>query len=87
MFEIGNFVQILKGHDKNTIGVIIGFAVNGYPVFANGKDRKVQKPKMKNPIHLKKLNYTDEEISGILKSGETPTNKQIKKAINSYLNT
>ena len=47
----GSVVRSTAGHDKGCFGVVVGFQ-NGWPLIADGKERKLEHPKRKNPRHL-----------------------------------
>jgi ribosomal protein L14E/L6E/L27E len=47
----GSVVKSTAGHDRGRFGVIVGFE-NGWPLVADGKERKLEHPKRKNPKHL-----------------------------------
>ncbi len=47
----GSVVKSSAGHDKGFFGVVVGFR-DGWPLVADGKTRKLNRPKRKNPKHL-----------------------------------
>ncbi len=47
----GSVVKSTAGHDKGRFGVVVGFQ-NDWPLIADGKERKLEHPKRKNPKHL-----------------------------------
>ena len=47
----GSVVKSIAGHDRGIYSVVVGFE-KGFPVIADGKLRKIEKPKRKNPKHL-----------------------------------
>jgi len=53
--EIGCVVKSLAGRDKNRFYVVTGFT-NDAAFIADGKVRKLEKPKQKNVRHLQKTN-------------------------------
>ena len=76
--EIGQIVISTAGHDKGDLLVVAGFDKNRVLV-CNGKQRKLEKPKLKNPKHLKE--------TGILLSEDSiATNRKIRKTINKSYN-
>ncbi|MCL2485989.1 MAG: KOW domain-containing RNA-binding protein [Oscillospiraceae bacterium] len=71
----GAAVEALAGRDaeKNGIYVVVG-ADDNFIYIANGRRRKLEKPKRKNPRHLRPTGrvFVKEEIS---------TNRQIRQAL------
>ena len=53
----GSVVRSTAGHDAGIYGVIVGFE-RGWPLTADGKIHRLEKPKRKNPKHLTVLNRT-----------------------------
>ena len=49
--KIGSVVYPLSGHDRGVAFAVVGFANNSV-LIANGRQRKIEKPKAKNPKHL-----------------------------------
>ena len=47
----GSVVKSTAGHDRGRFGVVIAFR-DGWPLLADGKERKLEQPKRKNPKHL-----------------------------------
>lgn len=73
-FRIGQLVRSLKGHDKGELLVITDIAQN--KVFlCDGKQRKLEKPKMKNVRHVALTDITLDEDS-------MATNRKLRKTIN-----
>ncbi len=76
--ERGQIVISTAGHDKGDLLVVAGFDKNRVLV-CNGKQHKLEKPKHKNPKHLKE--------TGILLSEDSiATNRKIRKTINKSSN-
>ena len=55
----GMVVKSMAGHDSGSYYAVIR-AENGFAYIADGKLRKVEKPKKKNPLHLQKTLVTVE---------------------------
>lgn len=53
----GMVVKSMAGHDSGSYYAVIR-AENGFAYIADGKLRKVEKPKKKNPLHLQKTLVT-----------------------------
>jgi ribosomal protein L14E/L6E/L27E len=78
MFEKGTVVLSLKGHDKGSYSVVAGIQEDGRILIADGKRRKLNAPKAKNPRHLEAQAQTvhlDEAVS----------DKALKKVLSGYL--
>ena len=53
MFQCGEVVFSAAGHDKERFYAVVGVGEDGCPLIADGKRRKLQSPKRKNPKHLR----------------------------------
>ena len=54
-FQIGDIVESVGGHDQNRLFIVVGIDKNGYLAIIDGRYRKVDNPKIKNPKHLIKV--------------------------------
>ena len=54
-FKVGDIVKSLSGHDQNRLFIVVGIDKNGYLAIIDGRYRKVDNPKVKNPKHLIKV--------------------------------
>lgn len=70
---IGNVVCSKAGRDKGKFMVVLGLSDGNFLV-ADGKERPIERPKLKNPKHLQKTN-------SILESTQYSTNKSLRKAL------
>ena len=79
---VGDIVISLSGHDKNQPFIVASIDKNGYCGIIDGRNRTKDKPKNKNPKHLKFVAHSDE----ILKKVQSPlsTNSEIYKLIKVY---
>lgn len=71
--EVGRVVRSKAGHDSNDIFAVVG-ADETYVFISDGKQRKVEKPKRKNPKHLEVTSY-------MLLPEEMAANGRLKKAL------
>ena len=78
MFKTGTVVISNAGHDKGIFHVVVGYE-GDKPLIADGRRRKLQKPKAKNPKHLSKTNtvidmteLTDKKLRAALHSFNYP---------------
>ena len=53
MFQCGEVVFSAAGHDKERFYAVVEVGEAGCPLIADGKRRKLQSPKRKNPKHLR----------------------------------
>lgn len=72
--KIGSVVISKAGRDKGKFLVIKEIDNNGVYV-CDGKERPVERPKKKNPLHLAVTHFT-------LTQQETASNRSLKKALN-----
>ena len=70
--QIGSVVKALAGREKNSFYVAVGIH-DGFVFIADGKERKIQKPKRKNIKHISPTN-TVFDTDGL-------TNKKLRKLI------
>ena len=76
--KVGQVMESLAGHDKGELMVIAGFE-NDKVLVCDGKHRKLEKPKCKNPKHLQ-----DTEM--FLEPDSMATNKMLRKTLNKIAN-
>ena len=72
-FEAGRVVRSKAGHDSNDIFAVVGFDEENVFI-SDGKERRVEKPKRKNPKHI-------EMTSIVLSPEEMAANGRLKKAL------
>ena len=53
MLEKGQVVRSAAGHDKDSCYVVVRVEPDGFCAIADGKRRKLERPKRKNPRHLR----------------------------------
>ncbi len=73
--KVGSVVKSCAGRDKDSFFVAVGIS-GGFVEIANGKERKLEKPKRKNIKHI--------SPTGSLISMEALTNKKLKKVLNEF---
>ncbi len=71
--EVGRVVRSKAGHDSNDIFAVVGFDEK-YIFISDGKERRVEKPKRKNPKHIEITSY-------VLSPEEMAANGRLKKAL------
>ena len=81
--EKADVVISLNGRDGGKRFLVVG-SEEGYSMLADGKGRKLEKPKRKKNKHLKLEERITEPIADKLISGEKVTNNEIRRALASY---
>ena len=76
-------VTSLNGRDEGKYFVVIE-AQDGYSLIADGKGRRVEKPKRKKNKHLKLEEKTNGLIAEKLIGGEKVTNNEIRRTLAGY---
>ena len=54
-FQVGDVVCSKAGRDEGTFLVVVGIE-GGYPLLCDGKQRPLERPKRKNPLHPMETN-------------------------------
>ncbi len=72
-FKTGRVVRSKAGHDSNNIFAVVG-ADENYVFISDGKERRVEKPKRKNPKHIEVTPY-------MLSPEEMAANGRLRKAL------
>lgn len=75
--KVGSIVVSVAGHDKGGIFAVIGFIHERYALIADGKVRRLEKPKKKKLKHL-------EPIGRLEQSNPMQTNRQLKRALKAF---
>lgn len=68
----------LKGRDKGRLFLIIGYQDEAYALIADGKLRKLEKPKKKKLMHLKAIGTMN------LKDPTAATNRMLRRLLKNY---
>lgn len=79
-FETGDLVISAAGHDKDKYFIVIGLIDEIYVWIADGRSRKLDKPKKKKVKHLKLVRKADSGFSE-LNERRKPTNSALRKHI------
>ena len=86
MYDVGQIVRSLAGHDKQGLFCVIG-AQGEHLLLADGKRRKVSRPKRKKPGHVTPLAGPDEfDHPAIrkLKQGEPVSDRELRQALATF---
>lgn len=78
--EIGksDVVQSIAGRDQGKLFYVIE-TDGAYVLIANGKDRKIEKPKRKKQKHVRKVPRIQTRVAGKLLSGEKVLNSELRR--------
>jgi large subunit ribosomal protein L14e len=79
--EIGRIVEITQGRDRGHFAIVIGHTGDRFVFLADGRLRKVDKPKKKNVLHIRKTPFMAEEVATLVKSGGKVTNAHLRHAL------
>ena len=75
MISVGAVVKAKAGRDKEGFFVVVK-SDEGFVFIADGKRRKVENPKKKNPIHL--------TVTNTVLSDSMDTNRKIRTALRAF---
>ena len=81
--EIADVVIPINGRDKGKSFLVIAIE-NEFSKIADGKGRRLEKPKLKKNKHLRLEGKNIGQITEKLCSGEKITNKELRKALAQY---
>lgn len=82
---IGQIVLNLKGREEGKYAFVIKQLDERFVFIADGDKRKFDRPKKKNVLHLKFLDYISQEVrQSLLQSGRV-TNSKLRYAMNKFL--
>ena len=68
-FALGDIVKPTSGHNKNRTFLVVAIDKKNYIAIIDGRSRKKDNPKLKNPKHVEFIDHSDE----LLKKFNTPT--------------
>jgi ribosomal protein L14E/L6E/L27E len=77
-FKTQTVVLSLAGHDKGKLFAILASESENFVLIADGRHRKIQKPKKKKVKHLKALGELE------LKNPASATNRELLRALRSF---
>ena len=82
-YQSGQVVYSKSGHDKGDTLMVL-FVEGAYVYLADGKRRKIEKPKRKKMIHVQPTGYVDRVLADKLAEGAYVLDADIAKAIKKY---
>lgn len=82
--EVGRIVEIMRGREAGTFGVVIAHDGDRFVLVADGDRRKVDRPKRKNVIHLRSTPEVAQEIADAASGRGKLTNARVRYALRRY---
>ena len=82
-YQSGQVVYSKSGHDKGDTLMVL-FVEGAYVYLADGKRRKIEKPKRKKMIHVQPTGSVDTVLADKLAEGAYVLDADIAKAIKKY---
>ena len=81
----GSIVLATAGRDQDGLFFVVGQA-DGFLLLADGKRRKLERPKRKNPRHLHPMFFRefDHPVIQKLQEGTPVTNRELRKALAAF---
>lgn len=79
-----HIVVALAGRDKGKLFFVLD-ADGDYVLLADGKGRKLEKPKRKKRKHIQFVSESDSYAAGKIRSGGKVLNSEIRKALAEFL--
>lgn len=73
MYPYGQVVVSTAGRDRGYLLVFVGM-LDGMPAFCDGRERPLERPKKKNPAHVRPTGV-------VLDSGDLRGNKRLRKVL------
>ena len=80
-FDVGRVVRSKQGHDKGRWFAVVETVDETYVLIADGRTRKLEKPKKKQHKHLRAAPVTLTEIAGMLAEGKPVLDSDLRKAL------
>ena len=82
-YQIGQVVYSKSGHDKGNAELIV--SIEGeYLYLADGKRRKLEKPKKKKIIHVQPTSHIEEGVAQKLKQGAYLLDAEVASVLKKY---
>ena len=81
--DVADLVISLNGRDAGKLFIVIGVE-DEYSLIADGKGRRLEKPKRKKNKHLEFECKSDIQIAQRLQDGEKVTNNEIRRYLAGY---
>lgn len=81
--HIADVVESINGRDKDRLFFVINIEKE-YALIADGKGRRLEKPKQKKLKHLRFRARRDDRVSNKMRDGEKLTNSDLRRALAEY---
>jgi ribosomal protein L14E/L6E/L27E len=78
--KVSDIVLSLRGHDAGDYLFVLGLD-GTYLLLADGKRRRVEKPKRKKEKHVRLAAEDGSRVAGKLRAGEKVTNNELRRAL------
>ncbi|GGJ00914.1 hypothetical protein GCM10010885_07640 [Alicyclobacillus cellulosilyticus] len=82
--EIGRVVEVIRGRDAGTFAVVIGHEPDRFVLLADGDRRKVDRPKKKNVLHIRRTPVVATEIQEQLRAEGKITNARLRHVMKQF---
>jgi large subunit ribosomal protein L14e len=80
----GDIVRSLRGRDEGELLVVISLVDERYALVADGGNRRFDRPKRKNVLHLEPIGFRSEEVANSLRETGRVTNAKLRFAIGQF---
>lgn len=78
-----DIVLSIAGRDQGTLFYVLDVA-DGYVLIADGKGRRLEKPKRKKLKHVQKVARVESRVAEKLRSGEKVLNSELRRDLAAY---
>lgn len=85
--SLGQLVKSHAGRDSGHVYLVVGLKTPTMALVADGRDRKVAKPKKKNIRHISVLKSIDKGVAAKIASGLAVTDEEVRQAIHACVCT
>src|SRR5690625_407456 len=83
--RLGQIVQVTHGREADQYMIVIAIIDQRYVLLADVKKRKFNRPKEKNVLHFKMIDYISAEIQNSLLETGRITNGKLRFTIDKYV--
>lgn len=80
----GQIVYVLRGRMSGSYAIVVKLEKSGFVWIADGKARKIENPKRKNPKHIQMTRVVVNEIADALDKYGHVENAKLRYALNQY---
>ncbi len=80
---IADIVISLAGRDRGSYAFVIGLE-DGYALLADGKGRRLERPKRKKCKHIAKVARIDSRVAEKLRAGDRVLNSELRKDLAAF---